>query len=130
MQLRSGEPRWRQADLTRPMSAPTLGGNRLGRYLLESDRLSCEGRTIPLAPKELSTLRLLAACSPRIVSLEAILTSVWGDATGSKSCVAQCITKLRRKLRRVDADESLAIETAYGRGYRLLTHSNIRAPRR
>lgn len=120
VQFRPSESRWSGTNRARPVSAPTLNGMRLGRYLLESDRLSYEGRTIALAPKELSTLRMLAACSPRIVAVETILSSVWGDSTRSKSSVAQCITKLRRKLRRMGASESIVIETAYGQGYRLV----------
>lgn len=92
---------------------------RVGRYLIESDRISRNGRTVALAPKELATLRLLARNSPRLVTVEVIGAEVW-HGVGSKASITQCITKLRRKLGTTSSSTSFVIETAYGRGYRVV----------
>jgi DNA-binding winged helix-turn-helix (wHTH) protein len=119
-----------RGDPSAPMNQKLGTVVNLGGFLLEEDRLARRGRTVPLAPKELSTFRLLAERSPRVVTADMILSAVWGGAHRSKSSVSQCIAKLRRKLRAAGAADLLNIETAYGQGYRLTVHAqnDVRDP--
>ncbi len=75
------------------------------------------GRPIALSPKEFAVLEVLASQPGRLVSAEQLLEKVWDEYTDPfTNAVRVTMVTLRRKL-----GEPGIIETAKGRGYRLVS---------
>src|ERR1700675_738742 len=86
------------------------------------------GRPVPLPPKEQGVLRLLILGWPKTVTKEAFAQQIWAGRMSDES-LARCITQLRHALSKI---APVKIQTAYSRGYRLVTEalpdSSLQAP--
>jgi len=87
-------------------------------------RLLRDGAVVPLPAKTLDLLFTLLRRAPRLVSKEEILAAVWPDAAVEEGNIAFHVAALRKVL---DEDEdSSAIETVRGKGYRFIREFAIR----
>ena len=81
---------------------------------LRTRKVTVSGQEVPLTPKEFDILECLAADPGRVVSRQEILESAWDSHWyGPTKVLDVHVAALRRKL------GSAAIETVYGRGFRL-----------
>lgn len=87
-----------------------------GDYCLKfNEVLLKNGRVIPIPPKELHILSLLAANAGRLLSKEFLIKTVWNGGIVSDESLTRCIYSLRKILDK--DDNSCFIETIYGKGY-------------
>ena len=76
------------------------------------------GERLPLTPKEVEILQLLASHPGKVFSREKILSIVWGyEYYGDTRAVDTQIKRIRQKLQSAD-DCGWEIKTVYGVGYR------------
>lgn len=88
----------------------------------EQMRVTKDGLSIELLPKEFSLLEFFMRNPDKVFSAEAIMSRVWSlDSESGTNAFRTTLTRLRRKLNLKD-DESL-IETVHGAGYRLNSNS-------
>jgi DNA-binding response OmpR family regulator len=97
-----------------------------GDYLFptESVVLDCDrhelvigNRTVYLTPKEFEVLRLLIRHAGKVLSIDAILTRVWGpDWIGEPDLVKQYVYRLRQKIE-ADPGDPRYLHTVRGGGY-------------
>jgi DNA-binding response OmpR family regulator len=89
---------------------------------LTSQTVKAGGREEMLSFYEVELLRMLAERMGQPVSRDEILTKIWGlEASSTNRTVDNFIVKLRRKIER-SPDKPQFILTAYGFGYKLVTH--------
>ena len=86
----------------------------LWRLDVEQQILSRSGKLIPLAPKELKTLAVLAQNSGRLVTKEELISRVWPDTFVGDGSLARNVSVLRKIL-----GEGL-IQTVSKKGYRFV----------
>ena len=86
----------------------------LWRLDVEQQLLSRSGKPIPLAPKELKTLAVLAQNSGRLVTKEELISRVWPDTFVGDGSLARNVSVLRKIL-----GEGL-IQTVSKKGYRFV----------
>jgi len=60
-----------------------------------------DGKTIPLRPQTSDVLRLLVKKSGQLVTKNEIIENVWGEQIASDDSIYQCITEIRRALKKV-----------------------------
>jgi pimeloyl-ACP methyl ester carboxylesterase/DNA-binding winged helix-turn-helix (wHTH) protein len=89
-----------------------------------SGHLYRRNETVPLAPKEFTLLRFLAAQSGRLVSKQELLAAVWPDVFVGDAVLKGSIKELRKALGD-DSHEPRFIETAHRRGYRFIAHVTV-----
>jgi two-component system response regulator TctD len=96
---------------------PVLEAGRL-RFDLAAQEVSCEGRCVPLAPRERAVLEMLMRNLDRVVMKKKIeeAMSEFGDEV-SPNAIEIVVSRLRSKLS--DFDAGVAIETLRGVGYLL-----------
>ena len=102
------------------MSRPT-SDYRFGSFLLDAAgfRLLREGQPVPLGPKALDLLFLLAARPAALVSKDEILAALWPDVAISDNALTQVVSDVRQAL----GDRAGApryIQTVARRGYRFV----------
>jgi DNA-binding winged helix-turn-helix (wHTH) protein len=97
---------------------------RFDRFLLTPDRLSIDGRTVPLAAKPMHVLRTLAANAGRLTTKEALVATVWGDRAVSDESIARAVFLVRRALGDLESPPRF-VETVYGRGYRFVADVTV-----
>jgi DNA-binding winged helix-turn-helix (wHTH) protein len=93
-------------------------GYRFGSLMLDLEwggLLAADGTEIPLRPKSLALLRLLAENAGRIVSQEAIMAALWPNLFVTENNVTQCVHEVRRAL---GPEASCLLQTVPQRGYR------------
>lgn len=93
---------------------------RVGDLLIDpaARRATVCGEEIPLAKKEFSLLRILAADPIRVFTKEELLQDVWGYKGNSKTRTLDShASRLRRKL---DPEHARYVVNCWGIGYRLL----------
>ena len=79
-----------------------------------------DGKSVPLTPKEVEILYLLASQPGRVFDREQILAKVWGyDYFGDTRAVDTQIKRIRQKLPQDSVD--WGIKTVYGIGYKFET---------
>jgi DNA-binding winged helix-turn-helix (wHTH) protein len=83
------------------------------------NRLSREGKSVPLAPKMMDVLTYLAGRAGRVVSREELIDAVWAKQFVAESALSRAIAELRHTLQD-DAHEPRFIETITKRGYRVI----------
>jgi len=89
-------------------------GYRFGEFRLETDGTLLRGEApVPLAPQELTALRLLLARKGEVVTSRQLKQAVWGQEPVAADSVPKCLASLRRRL-----EPGEWIETVYKRGYR------------
>lgn len=101
---------------------------RFGPFVLEQQeyRLTRNGRSLPLTPKEFELLSLLVGQAGRLVTKEEIFAKLWPDLKEvDESNVTQTIYKLRGHLK--DNRGTEYIETVQKKGYRFVAPVDIQA---
>jgi len=83
------------------------------------DGLARGKRNLPLTPKALAVLCLLAGHRGRVVTKEELFDALWPRAVVGDAALVSCIQELRRALRD-DARHPRYIETRHRRGYRFM----------
>jgi len=79
-----------------------------------------DGKSVPLTPKEVEILYLLASQPGRVFDREQILAKVWGyDYFGDTRAVDTQIKRIRQKLPQDSVD--WGVKTVYGIGYKFET---------
>jgi DNA-binding winged helix-turn-helix (wHTH) protein/tetratricopeptide (TPR) repeat protein len=76
-----------------------------------------DGKVLPLGPKVVHTLAILASHEGEVVAREELIRQVWGDAVVEENSLAHNISVLRKSLKE-DPSDSAVIETVPRRGYR------------
>lgn len=94
---------------------------QFGPFRIDSnERLLRRGaEVIPLAPKAIETLLVLAASGGRVVEKDELIKTVWPDTFIEEGGLARNISSLRKALRE-DVDSVSYIETIPRRGYRFI----------
>src|SRR5688572_18570623 len=77
-------------------------------------------RPLPLSPKAVAVLWVLASRAGQLVSKDELLTEVWAETVVSEGVLTNCIRELRQTLGDTTAKPRY-IETVHRRGYRLLS---------
>jgi len=90
-----------------------------GHFRLDPDRqiLWREGQLVPIGPKVVQTLAILAARSGQVVAKDDLIRQVWGDIAVEENSLAHNIFVLRKILKE-DSSGAFTIETIPRRGYR------------
>ncbi len=81
--------------------------------------LTCEGKTIQLAPKVFDTLQVLVENSGHLLEKEVLLEKLWPDTVVEESNLTTYISQLRKTLGENGNSQSF-IETVPRRGYRFV----------
>ena len=81
--------------------------------------LTCEGKTIQLAPKVFDTLQVLVENSGHLLEKEVLLEKLWPDTVVEESNLTTYISQLRKALGENGNSQSF-IETVPRRGYRFV----------
>ena len=101
---------------------------RFGRCTVREGEgvLRCAGEIVPLPPKAVEALVVLAGRPGEVVSKEALLDAVWGTTAVEEANLTQNVYRLRRAFER--HDPSVRIENVPRRGYRLVVAPPRPAP--
>lgn len=105
--------------LLRRARMPAVGAVKAGPLTIdpEARRVSLEGETVELAPREYEMLRVLCQARGKTFSREELLDRIWGpEYIGDTRRVDLCISRLRTKLQR--PGYSSPIRSIWGVGYR------------
>lgn len=105
-----------------PGAARKLGGDaglEFGCFHLDPEQkiLWRDGQLVPLGPKVVQTLFVLASRAGEVVAREELIRRVWADTTVEESNLAHNIFVLRKALKE-DPSGRFTIETVPRRGYR------------
>ena len=106
------------ACVARDLSAEAPQPDRIAGIEVDDDRrcVRISGQALPLTRSELDLLLLLIEQRGRVLSADEIARAVWGyHAAGSRNFLQAHVSRLRRKLRSVGAEELLT--TVRGVGY-------------
>lgn len=91
------------------------------RLDFEKRRLTTrDGRVVPLTPRCLDLLLLLAENPGRVVDRDQLLARVWPDVKVEEANLTQAVWMLRRDLKLKDENGSTFIETVPRQGYRFV----------
>ena len=103
------------------MTAARKSSYRFGPFRLDGreQRLSGEGRVVPLTPKVFDVLRVLVENSGHLVEKDALLKQVWQDSFVEEGALNRTISVLRKALAEHDSSQQY-IETVPKRGYRFV----------
>ena len=82
-------------------------------------RLTCEGQSVPIAPRPFAVLCALARRPGHLVTKGALLDTVWGHRFVADSVLKSAISDVRAALHD-DPRQPRYIETVTGRGYRFI----------
>lgn len=95
------------------------GWLEFGRFRLDPEQkiLWCDDRVLPLGPKVVHTLFILATNPGQVISRERLIREVWSDTAVEDSNLAHNIFVLRKSLKE-DPSGAFTIETVPRRGYR------------
>src|ERR1700693_6104923 len=91
--------------------------------------LLCEGRPVPMTPKDFDMLVALVARSGHLVEKEELMKAVWPDSFVEEGNLCVTVSLLRKALT-VDRDGHKDIETVSKRGYRFVAGVKQRRPDR
>jgi DNA-binding response OmpR family regulator len=114
------ELRARIGAVLRRRAARREGPIRIGQLTVDPlrRRVTVGEREVPLAKKEFTLLRVLAADPTRVFTKAELLQSVWGySSPGKTRTLDSHASRLRRKL---DPEHSRYIVNCWGIGYRLI----------
>jgi DNA-binding winged helix-turn-helix (wHTH) protein/tetratricopeptide (TPR) repeat protein len=90
-------------------------------------RLLAGERPVPLSPKVLDLLRLLASRAAQLVTKEEILGELWPDVAVTDNAVTQVVSELRQALGDSPSSPSY-VQTVPRRGYRFIADVQLVAP--
>lgn len=110
---------------------------RLGKWLIHPERNHILGpdSDTSIKLKSMAVLLQLAAADGRVVSKQALLDAIWGDAEVTEDVLTQCIVELRKAFQD-SARKPEVIETIRGVGFRLIppvthvAHGETKHPQR
>ena len=95
---------------------------RFGEYCLDESRgaLLWNGNSVALRPKSYDVLAYLLRHAGHLVSREQILDAVWENAAVSENSIGQCLSEIRRGIKRCRsiADQDGSKARNYFRGRR------------
>src|SRR5215468_8248107 len=116
-------PSVRGASASSSMSMPKTE-YRVGRFTLEPFRqlLEC-GQPVPVKPKALAILSVLAEAKGALVTKDELMTAVWPNVTVEENAIQAHVAALRKIF---GADAELLC-TVHGFGYRLASVQEIPA---
>ena len=109
------------------MGAPNAYSFGSFRFDAAAYRLFAGDRPVPLAPKILDLLRLLASKPSQLVTKEDILRELWPDVAVTDNAITQAVSDLRQAL----GDSATAprfVQTVPRRGYRFIAAVETTAP--
>jgi DNA-binding winged helix-turn-helix (wHTH) protein/tetratricopeptide (TPR) repeat protein len=109
------------------MGAPNAYSFGSFRFDAAAYRLFAGDRPVPLAPKILDLLRLLASKPSQLVTKEDILRELWPDVAVTDNAITQAVSELRQAL----GDSATAprfVQTVPRRGYRFIAAVQTTAP--
>src|SRR5687768_599048 len=109
------------------MNAPNAYSFGSFRFDAAAYRLFAGDRPLPLAPKILDLLRLLASRPSQLVTREDILRELWPDVAVTDNAITQAVSELRQAL----GDDAMAprfVQTVPRRGYRFIAAVETAAP--
>lgn len=110
-----------QALLRRTKGSSKSTKISVGDLILDDDarRVTLNGKTVDLSPKEFMLLRTLMLNAGKTMATETLLNQVWGyDFSGDAKTVAVHVRWLRQKLE-ADPKNPALLETVHRLGYRL-----------
>ena len=113
----------RRYDKAAPAAAPTPERLEVGDLVIEVSAhvATLNGKRLELAPREFALLHALALNPGQVMSVESLLTQVWGaEYSGESQVVYVHIRWLREKIK-VDPKYPKRIVTVRGVGYKLET---------
>jgi DNA-binding winged helix-turn-helix (wHTH) protein/Tol biopolymer transport system component len=92
---------------------------QFGRFRIDPVQqvLWLDSQLVPVGPKVVQTLAILASREGEVVSKDDLIRQVWGDTVVEDNSVARNISVLRKLLRDASGDD-FVIETSPKRGYR------------
>src|SRR5215472_4559252 len=98
---------------------------RIGRFALEPFRqlLDC-GKPVPVKPKALAILSVLAEANGALVTKDDLMTAVWPNVTVEENAIQAHIAALRK----IFGHEADLLCTVHGFGYRLTSCQENPAP--
>jgi TolB-like protein/DNA-binding winged helix-turn-helix (wHTH) protein len=105
------------------------GGYRVGDLIVDvpRERVTREGREIPLAKLSFDLLVMLIRNAPDLVSVESLMQQVWPGLVVGPETVSQRIKVIREALND-DAKQPRYIAGVRGRGYRVVAPVEARVP--
>jgi TolB-like protein/DNA-binding winged helix-turn-helix (wHTH) protein len=94
---------------------------QIGEWIADptDDSLSRQGASVKIEPRLMQLLICLASSAPQVVSIEKMLSEVWGGVVVGPASVYQSISQLRKTLGDNDSPPRY-IETVARKGYRLV----------
>ena len=102
------------------MGAQDPGKLRLGKYVVDlaANRVTDQGRQLPLNWRSFQALRLLMEARGNVVEREELFRRLWPDGEVDESTLGKCISQLRKSL--TDGHSGAEyVETIPRVGYRL-----------
>src|SRR5688572_20479469 len=108
---------------------PSPSSYRFGPFRFDAAayRLHAGERHVPLSPKVMDLLRLLASRPAELVSKEDILRELWPDVAVTDNAVTQAVSELRHALGD-DPSSPNYVQTVPRRGYRFIATVQASAP--
>jgi DNA-binding winged helix-turn-helix (wHTH) protein/tetratricopeptide (TPR) repeat protein len=97
------------------------------RFDAAAYRLLSDGRSVPLSPKVMDLLHLLASRPSQLVTKEDILRELWPDVAVTDNAVTQVVSELRQALGD-DPSSPNYVQTVPRRGYRFIAAVEVSAP--
>jgi DNA-binding winged helix-turn-helix (wHTH) protein/TolB-like protein len=98
---------------------------RVGRFTLQPYRQLLEsGRRVPVKPKALAILSMLAEADGALVTKDDLMTTVWPNVTVEENAIQAHVASLRKIL----AHEADLLCTVHGYGYRLTPTQDLLSP--
>ncbi|WP_172979672.1 winged helix-turn-helix transcriptional regulator [Agromyces agglutinans] len=93
----------------------------IGTLLLEPQafRVTIDGRTVPLTPREFLLVQCLMLATPRVVSVEELTRALSTYDDGSVPATRALVTRVRKKLEATAVGSGRILETLRGIGYRI-----------
>ena len=124
MKSREGLP---YTDRLQPVVLPSA--YRFGPFRFDASayRLLAGDRPVPLSPKVMDLLRLLASRPSELVTKEDILRELWPDVAVTDNAVTQAVSELRHALGD-DPSSPSYVQTVPRRGYRFIATVQVSSP--
>ncbi len=102
---------------------------RFGKFTLDTGLLELRGPDgpVPIEPKPLALLTVLAENTDRVLTRDDMIEAVWGGRVVSNAAVSTVLKQVRKALGD-DGDRQDFIRTVHGHGHRFVAEVRIAAP--
>ena len=95
--------------------------HQVGRFILDPHRqLLDRGRPVPVKPKALAILSVLAEANGELVTKDELMAAVWPNITVEDNAIQAHVTSLRKVL----GEDAELLCTVHGHGYRLVSSAS------